>query len=57
MSQVFATPMPPGTRIAAYSFGADFDPTVRLTFTIEDGKATKVRLLQGGATIEGQRRP
>jgi D-alanyl-D-alanine carboxypeptidase len=38
-------------------FGADFDPSVRLTFTIENGKAAKVRLLQGGGSIEGQRRP
>ena len=39
------------------AFGADFDPSMRLIFTIENGKATKVRLLQGGGSIEGQRRP
>ena len=39
------------------TFGADFDPAVRLTFTIENGKAVRVRLLQGGGSIEGQRRP
>ena len=38
-------------------FGVAFDPAVRFTFTIEAGKATKVTLLQGGATIEGPRVP
>lgn len=40
-----------------YTFGAAFDPAVRFTFTIDAGKATKVTLLQGGATIEGPRVP
>ena len=39
------------------TFGADFDPAMRLTFSIEHDKAVKVRLLQGGASIEGRRRP
>ena len=38
-----------------YVFGASFDPAVRLTFTVVGGKATKVTLLQSGATIEGPR--
>lgn len=40
-----------------HAFGVAFDPTLRFTFTIEAGKATKVTLLQGGATIEGPRAP
>jgi CubicO group peptidase (beta-lactamase class C family) len=40
-----------------YSFGVAFDPAVRVSFTIESGKATKVTLLQGGMTIEGLRIP
>ncbi|MGH7615953.1 MAG: serine hydrolase domain-containing protein [Gemmatimonadaceae bacterium] len=40
-----------------YAFGAAFDPALRFTFTIDAGKATKVTLLQGGASIEGPRVP
>ena len=40
-----------------YVFGVAFDPELRFTFTVEAGKATKVTLLQGGATIEGPRAP
>ena len=40
-----------------YTFGVAFDPALRFTFTIDAGKATKVTLLQGGATIEGPRVP
>jgi hypothetical protein len=39
------------------AFGAVFDPSVRFTFTIAAGKATKVTLLQNGATVEGPRVP
>jgi hypothetical protein len=38
-------------------FGMSFDPSLRLTFTVESGKATKVTLLQGGRTAEGLRKP
>jgi hypothetical protein len=38
-----------------YTFGLAFDPALRLTFTMEAGRATKVTLLQGGVTIEGPR--
>jgi D-alanyl-D-alanine carboxypeptidase len=38
------------------TFGMDFDPTLRLTFTVEHGRATKVTLLQGGATFQGARK-
>jgi CubicO group peptidase (beta-lactamase class C family) len=40
-----------------YVFGIAADPALRFTFTIAAGKATKVTLLQGGATIEGPRAP
>jgi CubicO group peptidase (beta-lactamase class C family) len=40
-----------------YVFGVAFDPAVRLTFTVVGGKATKVTLLQNGATVEGPRAP
>jgi len=40
-----------------YVFGVAFDPALRFTFTMEAGKATKVTLLQSGATIEGPRVP
>ena len=40
-----------------YQFGVAFDPALRFTFTMEGGRATKVTLLQGGATIEGPRVP
>lgn len=40
-----------------YQFGVAFDPALRFTFTMDAGKATKVTLLQGGATIEGPRVP
>lgn len=40
-----------------YTFGVGFDPALRFTFTLEGGRATKVTLLQGGATIEGLRVP
>jgi CubicO group peptidase (beta-lactamase class C family) len=37
-------------------FGVEFDPDIRVTFTVENGKATKVALLQGGRTSEGARK-
>lgn len=40
-----------------YAFGVAFDPALRFTFTMDAGKATRVSLLQGGATIEGPRAP
>ena len=38
------------------TFGASFDPTLRITFTVENGKATKVSLVQSGLTAEGMRK-
>jgi CubicO group peptidase (beta-lactamase class C family) len=39
------------------AFAVVVDPAIRFTFTIDAGKATKVTLLQNGATIEGPRAP
>ena len=39
------------------TFGAQFDPSLRLTFITENGKVTKARLEQGGGSMEGPRRP
>jgi len=39
-----------------HTFGSEFDRSVRITFTIENGRATKLRLRQGGGEIEGPRR-
>jgi CubicO group peptidase (beta-lactamase class C family) len=36
-------------------FGARFDPTLRITFTLADGHATGFTLVQGGATIQARR--
>jgi D-alanyl-D-alanine carboxypeptidase len=38
-------------------FGASFDPSLRVTFISENGTITKMRLEQGGGTMEGPRRP
>ncbi len=38
-------------------FGAAFDPSLRVTFISENGAVTKMRLAQGGGTMEGPRRP
>ena len=37
-------------------FSADFDRTVRMTFVVENGRATKLTLRQGGAEMPGVRR-
>jgi hypothetical protein len=39
------------------TFGAAFDPSLRVTFIDENGKITRMRLAQGGGTMEGPRRP
>ncbi len=39
-----------------HTFGANFDPLLRLVFSLEGGKATKVTLLQGGGRFEGVRK-
>jgi len=39
------------------TFGADFDPTVRFVFTVENGKVVSGKLMQRGATMNLTRRP
>lgn len=39
-----------------HSFGTEFDRTIRLTFTVENGRATKLRMRQSGVEMEGTRR-
>ena len=39
-----------------HTFGASFDPSVRLIFTVEGGSATRMVLQQGGRRIEGPRK-
>jgi len=38
-------------------FGAAFDPSLRVTFISENGKVARMRLQQGGGSMEGPRRP
>ncbi|HEY0778060.1 MAG TPA: serine hydrolase domain-containing protein, partial [Gemmatirosa sp.] len=39
------------------TFGAAFDPALRLRVVVEGGRATKVVLQQGGGTFDGPRQP
>ncbi|HEX6645239.1 MAG TPA: serine hydrolase domain-containing protein [Gemmatimonadales bacterium] len=39
-----------------HTFGASFDPSVRIVFTVEGGRATRMALVQGGRRIEGARK-
>jgi CubicO group peptidase (beta-lactamase class C family) len=39
-----------------HTFGASFDPSLRVIFTVENGRATKMTLAQGGQQIEGPRK-
>ncbi|MEO8563584.1 MAG: serine hydrolase domain-containing protein [bacterium] len=39
------------------TFGADFDPNVRLFFKVENGKVVSAKLRQNGATMNVSRRP
>ncbi len=39
-----------------HTFGASFDPAVRIAFTVENGTATKVTLTQGGRSSDGLRK-
>ncbi|MEP7327075.1 MAG: serine hydrolase domain-containing protein [Gemmatimonadota bacterium] len=39
-----------------HTFGASFDPSLRLFFTLDGGQATRVTLLQGGGHFEGVRK-
>ncbi|MFN0179223.1 MAG: serine hydrolase domain-containing protein [Gemmatimonadales bacterium] len=48
-----ATPM---RHLGNHTFGVSFDPTVRLVFTVEGDRATKMTLVQGGRRTEGARK-
>lgn len=39
------------------TFGVDFDPSVRIIFTVVDGRATAMTLRQGGQESRGERKP
>jgi hypothetical protein len=43
--------------IGDHTFGADFDPTVRIIFTVESGRVTRGKLVQRGAAMYIARRP
>lgn len=47
----------PIKHLGNHTFGADFDPSVRIVFTMVDGRAVKVTLRQDGGTFDGERRP
>jgi CubicO group peptidase (beta-lactamase class C family) len=47
----------PLVHVGGMAFGAAFDPSLRVTFVSEGGKITKMKLEQGGGTMEGPRRP
>jgi D-alanyl-D-alanine carboxypeptidase len=38
------------------TFGASFDPSLRIIFSVENGKATKMTLKQGGQSFDGARK-
>ena len=40
-----------------HTFGASFDPALRIVFTLVDGKSVTMQLTQGGGQFEGKRRP
>ncbi|HVG43246.1 MAG TPA: serine hydrolase, partial [Longimicrobium sp.] len=39
-----------------HTFGASFDPSLRVIFTVEGGRATKMTLRQGGEQVDGPRK-
>jgi D-alanyl-D-alanine carboxypeptidase len=39
-----------------HTFGADFDPTLRLVFTVDGARASKLTLHQGGGQFQGMRK-
>lgn len=57
MAQAQGQPANELRHLGNFVFGVAFDPALRFTFTVNAGKATKVTLLQGGATMEGPRVP
>jgi CubicO group peptidase (beta-lactamase class C family) len=57
MSQAEGQGKVPLKYLGSDTFGADFDPTVRLIFTVENGRVASAKLLQRGATMIVTRRP
>lgn len=57
MSQLQGQDAFPVTPAGVNTFSASFDPSVKLVFTMEGDRATKVTLHQGGGTFEGVRKP
>lgn len=57
VSQATGQPVFPLVYLGDNTFGAAFDPTMRLRVVVEGGRASKVVLQQGGATIDGPRQP
>jgi hypothetical protein len=57
MSQLQGQDAFPVNAAGENTFSASFDPSVKLVFTMEGGRATKVTLNQGGGTYEGARKP
>jgi hypothetical protein len=39
-----------------HTFGASFDPSLRVVFTVEGGRATGLTLVQGGQRVDGLRK-
>jgi CubicO group peptidase (beta-lactamase class C family) len=46
----------PMLHFGAHTFGASFDPALRIIFVVEGQRATKMALLQGGGRFEGVRK-
>jgi hypothetical protein len=43
--------------VGDHTFGAAFDPTLRLRITVENGRGARASLTQRGRTLEGARAP
>lgn len=52
-----AQPALPLKHYGNHTFGADFDPTVRIIFTVVDDRATEMILRQRGGEMRGARQP
>jgi|GEM_PF-524382 CubicO group peptidase (beta-lactamase class C family) len=57
VGQAPGQPATPLVYLGEATFGAAFDPAMRLRVVVTGGRGTKVVLRQGGTTIEGPRQP
>ncbi len=57
VGQATGQPPIPLVYLGDSTFGTASDPALRLRVVVEDGRATKVVLRQGGTTVEGARQP